>query len=79
MFGEESGSITVCQEGPDQVAARPRRRNPHLWRGITLFPRMKRSFRMASSQANEARPVFVEKDGIIYMTKPVEVMFATAA
>jgi hypothetical protein len=51
--------VTVAQETPDQVEERPRRKIPHLWRGVTLFPRRpscrpKRHQRRASFQSGSS-------------------------
>ena len=43
MFGTEPGQVMVAQETPQQVAERPARRSPHLWRGISLFVAGKRN------------------------------------
>ncbi|CAE7531744.1 RE1, partial [Symbiodinium necroappetens] len=43
MFGTDPGQVMVAQETLQQVAERPARRSPHLWRGISLFVAGKKS------------------------------------
>ena len=40
MIGESQNSVLVGQERPEQVQERPQRKLPHLWRGLTMFPRL---------------------------------------
>ena len=37
MYGENPSQILVGRESSSEVAARPRRRCPHMWRGLSLF------------------------------------------
>ena len=37
MFGSETGTAMVCEEGPDDVKKHPKKKVPHEWMGMTLF------------------------------------------
>ena len=73
MFAADE-SMAVCQESAEQVEARPRRGSSLLWRGLTLFPRRRRASitLWARKVAPETEPIFVEKDGGVYKTFPVD-------
>ena len=73
MFAADE-SMAVCQESAEQVEARPRRGSSFLWRGLTLFPPRRRASTTlwARKVAPETEPIFVEKDGVVYKTFPVD-------
>ena len=72
MFGEDISSVMVAKESPDEVRQHPRRRVPHLWRGVSFFMKSgvkKGPPRFKTGSPHE--PVYVVKEGVVYETKPV--------
>ena len=39
MFGRDPQQAVIAEETPEEVKMRPKRKCPHLWRGITFFLR----------------------------------------
>ncbi|CAE7228738.1 RE1, partial [Symbiodinium sp. CCMP2456] len=58
MMMTESGHTVVAQEAAHAVARRPRRKTSALWRGLTLFPEVKKE------------KVFVSDGAKVFVTKP---------
>ena len=77
MFQKDPSNVLVGQETAEQVAQRPQRRVPFLWRGMTLFTKQRHRGRRrrvplltfygysAEGKPGPA-PFFVQKDGVTY-------------
>ena len=62
MYGQDPNQVLLAQESPGEVAQRPRRRCPHLWRGISFFLKRDRSH-LAQGEVKAARALLRKKKG----------------
>ena len=69
MLGQEHGHAMVARESAEEVRQRPKRKCPHLWRGMTLFLKSGRKASLSKpSQPRKYNPdcVYVAKEDSIY-------------
>ena len=62
MLSKE-GTAMVCQETPQEVADKPKRKAPQEWRGMTLF------LKEEKQNKDNSQEVFVEMPGGVYAVK----------
>ena len=80
MFGEDVGSVLAGIEDGAQLSARPRRKCPYFWWGLSLFPRRKRNpLPVPREGPPTCGPVYVGKNDVLYDTIPVREDVAQAA
>ena len=81
MLGKEHGHAMVARESAEEVSQRPRRKCPHLWRGMTLFLKKgKKTSASAPLRPRRYNPdcVYVAKEDGIYEVK-ADVTYIQAA
>ena len=75
MIGQDPQQVLRAEEKPEDVAKHPRRKCPHVWRGLSLFYQRDRSHlrrgdlkraRRVLLQSKATESVFVVKDGEPY-------------
>eukprot|EP00439_Symbiodinium_sp_Y106_P070485 s391_g12.t1 len=75
MFGQDPGQALVVQETAKEVDQRPRRRCPHLWRGITMFLRRDTSH-LKKGELRASRKLWKQKkehSSKVYVAKGEEI------